>query len=183
MRALLILCAEGRSEHALRGGIDGCVDEIFAVPASRERRDKSNLHPQGLMLEGQRKSLHPMAKRFGIDHQQPRDRTRRERTAARGWLQVNVCRADLRHSDADVADMLKRRSFSIGGAARGDPHCLGTHCQRAGAEPNPLARCRWLGQSHQPRRRTTASARPPTPSLPPASGRKWPAASTPRNPG
>lgn len=36
------------------------------------------------------------------------DRNRDERTAARGWLQVKVYKADMRRSDAHVVDMFKR---------------------------------------------------------------------------
>lgn len=55
---------------ALRGELEGFVAEIFASLPRKDQREKSSLYLRGLMLDGQRKSLQPMAERLGIDHQQ-----------------------------------------------------------------------------------------------------------------
>jgi SRSO17 transposase len=55
---------------SLRGELEDYVAEIFASLPRRDQRAKGSLFLRGLMLEGQRKSLQPMAGRLGIDHQQ-----------------------------------------------------------------------------------------------------------------
>ncbi len=55
---------------ALRGELEGFVTEIFASLLRKDQQEKSSLYLRGLMLDGQRKSLQPMAERLGIDHQQ-----------------------------------------------------------------------------------------------------------------
>ena len=55
---------------ALRGELEGYVAEVFGSLLRRDQREKSSLYLRGLMLDGQRKSLQPMAERLGIDHQQ-----------------------------------------------------------------------------------------------------------------
>ncbi len=55
---------------ALRQELEGFVAEIFASLLRKDQREKSSLYLRGLMLDGQRKSLQPMAERLGIDHQQ-----------------------------------------------------------------------------------------------------------------
>ena len=55
---------------ALRGELEGYVAEVFGSLPRTDQREKSSLYLRGLMLDGQRKSLQPMAERLGIDHQQ-----------------------------------------------------------------------------------------------------------------
>ncbi|MFJ9847649.1 transposase, partial [Kitasatospora sp. NPDC101155] len=38
--------------------------------ARRDQRAKGELYLRGLMLDGKRKSMQPMAERLGVDHQQ-----------------------------------------------------------------------------------------------------------------
>jgi SRSO17 transposase len=55
---------------ALRGQLDAYGHDIFASFARRDQRAKGSLYVQGLLLDGQRKSIQPMAQRLGVDHQQ-----------------------------------------------------------------------------------------------------------------
>lgn len=55
---------------AVRGQLDAYGQEIFASFARRDQRAKGSLYVQGLLLDGQRKSIQPMAQRLGVDHQQ-----------------------------------------------------------------------------------------------------------------
>lgn len=43
--------------------------EVFASLVRKDQRATSSYYLQGLMLEGRRKSMQPMAERLGIDHQ------------------------------------------------------------------------------------------------------------------
>lgn len=43
--------------------------EVFADLARADQRGKATLYPRGLMTDGKRKSMQPMAERLGIDHQ------------------------------------------------------------------------------------------------------------------
>ncbi|MDR7329887.1 hypothetical protein CGUA_09450 [Corynebacterium guangdongense] len=45
------------------------VAEVFASLVRKDQRATSTFYLQGLMLEGRRKSMQPMAQRLGIDHQ------------------------------------------------------------------------------------------------------------------
>ncbi|MFD9065849.1 transposase [Kitasatospora purpeofusca] len=42
---------------------------MFAPLARRDQRAKGGLYLRGLLLEGRRKSMQPMAERLGVDHQ------------------------------------------------------------------------------------------------------------------
>src|SRR5688572_8796517 len=54
---------------AVRGRLEEFAAEMF-VPLSRaDQRDKGVTYVRGLLLEGQRKSMQPMATRLGVDHQ------------------------------------------------------------------------------------------------------------------
>ncbi|MGW9048491.1 IS701 family transposase [Streptomyces lydicus] len=44
--------------------------EVFAPLARRDQRAKGSLYLRGLLLDGRRKSMQPMAERLGVDHQQ-----------------------------------------------------------------------------------------------------------------
>ncbi len=46
------------------------ADEVFAPLVRRDQRAKGGLYLRGLLLEGRRKSMQPMAERLGVDHQQ-----------------------------------------------------------------------------------------------------------------
>jgi SRSO17 transposase len=54
---------------AVRGGLEDFAGEIFAPFARREQRLNGGLYLRGLMLDGRRKSMQPMAERLGVDHQ------------------------------------------------------------------------------------------------------------------
>ena len=51
------------------GDLQDFVSEVFASLVRKDQRATSSYYPQGLMLEGRRKSMQPMAMRLGIDHQ------------------------------------------------------------------------------------------------------------------
>lgn len=55
---------------ALQGQLSSYVENIFASLSRKDQRAKGNLYVQGLLLDGQRKSIQPMAERLGVDHQQ-----------------------------------------------------------------------------------------------------------------
>ncbi|MEU8686010.1 transposase [Streptomyces sp. NPDC048611] len=59
------------------GELAGCrqqleefAGEVFAPLGRRDQRAKGGLYLRGLLLDGRRKSMQPMAERLGIDHQQ-----------------------------------------------------------------------------------------------------------------
>lgn len=52
-----------------RGELEDYVAEVFAPLVRKDQRATAGLYLQGLMLEGRRKSMQPMATRLGIDHQ------------------------------------------------------------------------------------------------------------------
>ena len=49
--------------------LEDFVAEVFASLVRRDQRATSGLYLQGLMLDGRRKSMQPMAMRLGVDHQ------------------------------------------------------------------------------------------------------------------
>lgn len=51
------------------GDLADFVAEVFASLSRTDQRATSSYYLQGLMLEGRRKSMQPMAERLGIDHQ------------------------------------------------------------------------------------------------------------------
>lgn len=55
---------------AVRGKLEDYVAEVFASLPRRDQRAKGSLYLRGLMLDGRRKSMQPMAERLGVDHQQ-----------------------------------------------------------------------------------------------------------------
>jgi len=50
--------------------LDSFVAEVFSSLARRDQRAKAGLYARGLMLDGRRKSMQPMAERLQVDHQQ-----------------------------------------------------------------------------------------------------------------
>jgi SRSO17 transposase len=57
-------------ETRLRVELEDYVGEVFASLGRKDQRAKGRLYLQGLMLEGRRKSMQPMAGRLEVDHQQ-----------------------------------------------------------------------------------------------------------------
>ncbi|MFD7912857.1 IS701 family transposase [Streptomyces sp. NPDC059752] len=55
---------------AVRGRLEEFASEVFAPLVRRDQREKGALYLRGLLLEGRRKSMQPMAERLGVDHQQ-----------------------------------------------------------------------------------------------------------------
>src|ERR671920_1965997 len=54
---------------AVRGRLEEFAAEVFAPLVRRDQRDKGVAYPRGLLLDGRRKSMQPMAERLGVDHQ------------------------------------------------------------------------------------------------------------------
>src|SRR5205085_11782961 len=54
---------------AVRGRLEEFAAEMFAPLARRDQRDKGATYVRGLLLDGRRKSMQPMAQRLGVDHQ------------------------------------------------------------------------------------------------------------------
>lgn len=53
----------------VRGRLEDFAGEVFTSFARREQRSNGGLYLRGLMLDGRRKSMVPMAERLGVDHQ------------------------------------------------------------------------------------------------------------------
>jgi SRSO17 transposase len=53
----------------IRPRLEAFAAEMFAGFARADQRAKGELYVRGLMLDGQRKSMQPMAERLGVDHQ------------------------------------------------------------------------------------------------------------------
>ena len=49
--------------------LDTFVGEVFSSLARKDKRAKAGLYARGLMLDGRRKSMQPMAQRLQVDHQ------------------------------------------------------------------------------------------------------------------
>ena len=54
---------------AVRGRLEEFAAEMFAPLARRDQRGKGATYVRGLLLDGRRKSMQPMAERLGVDHQ------------------------------------------------------------------------------------------------------------------
>src|SRR3954462_15140388 len=54
---------------AVRGRLEEFAAEMFAPLARRDQRDKGATYVRGLLLDGGRKSMQPMAERLGVDEQ------------------------------------------------------------------------------------------------------------------
>src|SRR5437763_1887365 len=54
---------------AVRRRLEEFAAEMFASLARRDQRDKGSTYVRGLLLDGRRKSMQPMAERLGVDHQ------------------------------------------------------------------------------------------------------------------
>lgn len=60
---------EHKNYHPDSEDLTGFVAEVFASLARKDQRATSSYYLQGLMLEGRRKSMQPIAQRRGIGHQ------------------------------------------------------------------------------------------------------------------
>ncbi len=49
--------------------LDSFVGEVFSSLVRKDRRATAGLYVRGLMLDGRRKSMQPMAARLRVDHQ------------------------------------------------------------------------------------------------------------------
>jgi SRSO17 transposase len=54
---------------AVRGRLEEFAVEVFAPLNRSDQRDKGQTYLRGLLLDGRRKSMQPMAERLGVDHQ------------------------------------------------------------------------------------------------------------------
>jgi SRSO17 transposase len=54
---------------AVRWRLEEFAAEMFAPLARRDQRDKGATYVRGLLLDGRRKSMQPMAERLGVDEQ------------------------------------------------------------------------------------------------------------------
>src|SRR5688500_1416535 len=54
---------------AVRGRLAEFAAEVFAPLARSDQRVKGQTYLRGLLLDGRRKSMQPMAERLGVDHQ------------------------------------------------------------------------------------------------------------------
>jgi SRSO17 transposase len=54
---------------AMRGRLEEFAAEMFAPLARADQRDKGATYVRGLLLDGRRKSMQPMAERLGVDEQ------------------------------------------------------------------------------------------------------------------
>jgi SRSO17 transposase len=48
--------------------LDSFVGEVFSSLVRKDRRSTAGLYVRGLMLDGRRKSMQPMAARLRVDH-------------------------------------------------------------------------------------------------------------------
>ncbi|MFF3062555.1 IS701 family transposase [Streptomyces sp. NPDC057909] len=56
--------------ETVRPRLEAFAAQVFGSLARRDQRVKGELYLRGLMLDGKRKSMQPMAERLGVDHQQ-----------------------------------------------------------------------------------------------------------------
>jgi SRSO17 transposase len=54
---------------AVRSRLEEFAAEVFAALPRSDQRATGELYVRGLLLDGQRKSMQPMAGRLGVDHQ------------------------------------------------------------------------------------------------------------------
>ncbi|WP_432705641.1 transposase, partial [Actinoallomurus iriomotensis] len=54
---------------AVRSRLEEFAAEVFAGLPRSDQRATGGLYVRGLLLDGQRKSMQPMAERLGVDHQ------------------------------------------------------------------------------------------------------------------
>ena len=87
------------------GDLTDFVAEVFASLIRKDQRATSSYYLQGLMLEGRRKSMQPMAERLGIDHQRIQQFVSTSPWPVEPVRKALATRAiDLIHPDAWVVD-------------------------------------------------------------------------------
>ncbi len=87
------------------GDLQDFVSEVFASLVRKDQRATSSYYLQGLMLEGRRKSMQPMAERLGIDHQRIQQFVSTSPWPVEPVRKALATRAiDLIHPDAWVVD-------------------------------------------------------------------------------
>ena len=84
--------------RAVRERLEGFAGEVFAPLARRDQREKGATYLRGLLLDGRRKSMQPMAQRLGVDHQ-----GLQQFVSSSTW-QVEPVRARLAAKAVDVVD-------------------------------------------------------------------------------
>jgi SRSO17 transposase len=90
---------------AVRARLEDFAGEVFVSFARREQRANGGLYLRGLMLDGRRKSMVPMAERLGVDHQRLQQfitSSTWDHTAVRRRLAARA--VDVVGADAWVAD-------------------------------------------------------------------------------
>lgn len=60
---------DARELQAVRERLESFAGEVFELLARRDQREKGATYLRGLLLDGRRKSMQPMAERLGVDHQ------------------------------------------------------------------------------------------------------------------
>src|SRR5215469_14611356 len=66
-----LLCGVTPEEmEEVRPRLEAFAAEMLGTLARRDQLAKGELYLRGLMLDGKRKSMQPMAERLGVDHQQ-----------------------------------------------------------------------------------------------------------------
>ena len=82
----------------VRPGLEAFAGEMLGGLARADQRAKGGLYLRGLMLDGKRKSMQPMAARLGVDHQQLQ-----QFVTSSTWDHVEVRRRLARWADGFVA--------------------------------------------------------------------------------
>src|SRR3981081_3612738 len=82
----------------VRPRLGAFAGEMLGGLARRDQRAKGELYVRGLMLDGKRKSMQPMAERLGVDHQQLQ-----QFIAPPTWDYVEVGRRVARWAAAHIA--------------------------------------------------------------------------------
>lgn len=95
--------------------VDSFVAEVFSSLARSDQRVKAGLYTRGLMLDGRRKSMQPMAARLQMDHQQLQ-----QFVTSSPWDVVPVRKALSRRA----CDLIKPQAWVIDdtGFAKDGPH-------------------------------------------------------------
>jgi SRSO17 transposase len=67
-----VICCRGETGgvEQVRSGLAAFAAEMLGGLARAEQRAKGELYLRGLMPDGKRKAMQPMAERLGVDHQQ-----------------------------------------------------------------------------------------------------------------
>jgi SRSO17 transposase len=82
----------------IRPRLEAFAAEMLGSLVRRDQRDKGQLYVHGLMLDGKRKSMQPMAERLGVDHQQLQ-----QFVSSSTWDYVEVRRRVARWAAAHIA--------------------------------------------------------------------------------